>query len=46
MPAAVGRNLREKLIVRLEEYSELKEKMNDVSEDGNLVNKDNNFPTE
>lgn len=38
MPAAVGRNMREKLIVRLEVYSELKE-VNDV-------NRDNNLPTD
>lgn len=46
MPAAVGRNMREKLIVRLEVYSDLKEKVNDVNKDSNLVNKDNNLPTE
>lgn len=43
MPAAVGRNMREKLIVRLEVYCELKEKVNDVNKDSNLVNKDNNL---
>lgn len=46
MPAAVGRNMREKLIVRLEVYCELKEKVNDVNKDSNLVNKDNNLLTE
>lgn len=46
MPAAAGRNMRRRLIVRLEVYSELKEKVNDVNKDSNLVNKDNNLLTE
>lgn len=36
MPAAVGRNMREKLIVRWAVYSELKGKVNDVNKVNNL----------
>lgn len=36
MPAAAGRNMREKLIVRWAVYSELKEKVNDVNKVNNL----------
>lgn len=37
MPAVMGRNMRERLVVRWAVYSELKEKVN-------VVNKVNNLP--